>query len=485
MGVMLRFRPSTCLVLLSLVGWACSQPASEAPTFEIPAEVVPDWINPTDMEALFSDSDGCSVTVGDGVRILQVFEGTRAHGVLRAGDIITAVDGTPITSREALLAILEGRKPGDMLRIEGIRMGKPFSTEVELTLVPEDPERGIIGIFLETRLRVVQASDLPTPGADHPSGHPVVLDGAAYSYSPLTATWVRYPGVESVRAVALGSDLYAVAAGETPTLVRLGDGVAIPIDPGPVVFESGAGPIEVFVSGFETPLTSVGDLLLVAGTVSEGDFSTFAIHAVDPVEGSVAWTRPLGLSRSGLLLVAVEGYRSPSGDRAMVSLVEQDPATGGRRSAVLTYYLADEQGEGVIGPPGIDRFIPTAGVTGWYDENSLSYVAEFDGTGVAVWDLSSGDHTLLWPVAPEAASDLVTVVPVGDGRHLVQVRADDISLIDVFQPLPVRPIARGCRYTPMDMESGGLLPPMVAVEDAGGVEEAGEFALTILHSSSG
>ena len=473
-----------CLVVLSLVGWACSQPTVEPPPFEVPSEVVPDWINPTDMEALFPNTDGCFVAVGDGVRILQVFEGTKAHGALRAGDIITSVDGTPTNSREALLAILQGRKPGESLRIAGIRTGNPFSTDVELTPVPEDPDSGLIGVFPETRLRVVKPSDLPTTGSDDAVGHPVVLDGSVLGHSPLAATWVPYPEAVGARAVALGSELYAVAASATPALVNLVDGAVVPVDPGPVLFDNGAGPTEVFVSGFETPLTSVGELVLVAGTVSEGEFSSSAIHAVDPVEGTVAWTRPLGLSRSGLSLVATEGYRSPSGDRAIVALVEEDQATDDR-SAVLTYYLLDEQGEGEIGPPGIDRFIPTSGLAGWYDDDALAYVAQLDATGVAIWDLNSGDHTFLWPIPPEVAPDLVTVIPVGDGRHLVQVRSNDVSLIDVFQPVPVRPIARGCSFVPMDVGSGGLLPQMAPVKDAEQIDDVNEFVLTILHSSAG
>ena len=481
---MRRSLSATCLVLLALVGWACSQPGADAPAFEIPGEVVPDWINPADVQALFPDAEGCFVAVGDGVRILQVFEGSGAHDVLRAGDVITSVDGSPTSSREALLELLDGRKPGDSLHIAGSRSGNPLSVEVELTAVPEDPGRGIIGVFPETRLRVVKPSDLATTATSDAIDHPVVLDGSVFTYAPLTATWVSYPDLEGVRAVPLGADLYAVALGGTPALINLIDGSVVRVDPGPVMLETGADLVEVFASGFETPLTSVGGLVLVGGTVSGGDFSTFAIHAVDPVAGTVVWTRPLGLSQSGALLKAVDGYRSPDGDRALVSLVEEDPAADDR-SPVLTYYLVDEQGEGVMGPPGIDRFIPTAGVTGWYDDDSLAYVAELDESGVAIWNLTSGDHSFVWPVPAGAASDLVTVWPVGDGRHLVQVRSGDVSLIDVFQAAPVRPIARGCSFTPMSAGTAGLPPSVAALELGEEADEAAEFTLTILHSSAG
>ena len=481
---MRRFRALTCFLVLAVIGSACSAPAPEPSAFDLPAEIVPDWVNPTEMASLFPDAPGCFLAVGDGVRVLQVFEGTKAFGVLRAGDVITSVDGIPTNSREALLSHLTGMMPGDSLRVAGTRAGDPFSAEVQLTRVPEDPQRGIIGIVPETRLRAVRPGELPISAPPGPSGGPVVLDGGMHWHSPLAASWIRYRGVEGVRAAALESELYAVAAGVAPSVVRLADGVSIPIDPGPVPVESTAGPMEVLVSGFETALTSVGNLLLVGGTVTQGDFDTFAIHAVDPVEGSVAWTRPLGRSPSGQELIAVEGYRSPSGSRALVSLVEQDPETGDR-SAVLTYYLLDERGEGVVGPPGIDRFIPTSGVTGWFDDNSMVYVAELEGTGVAVWDLTTGDHNFIWPVPPGEESDLVTVTPVGDGRHLVQVRANDVSLVDVYQPLPVRSIARGCSYTPSGRASGAGLPLAVAGGEVLEVEEADDFVLTILHSSAG
>lgn len=459
---------AACLVFLAVAGGACAKSAPEAPQFEIPSEVVPDWINPTDAEALFPDIGGCYVTVGEGVRVLQVFEGTGAHGVLRAGDIITSVDGIPITSREALLMILEDRLAGESVRLRGTRAGNPISMEIELTPAPEGPERGIIGIFPETRLRVAQPSSLPSRSSAGPVGEPVMLDGALYSYSPLTARWAGYGEVAGILpAVGLGSELYAVSSGVTPALVRLGDEAAIPIDTEPALFDLSISLVGDFTNTMEAMLTSVGDLLVVAGWLSDGESGAYTINGVNPVDGTVAWTHPLGLSSSGLFLMPAGGYRSPSGDRAVVSLVEQDPATGSR-SEVLTYVLVDERGEGITGPPGIDRFIPTEGVTGWYDDDSLAYVFELGDPGVAVWNLASGDHARVWPVPPEAVSDLVTVIPVGDGRHLVQVRAGDVSLIDVLQPAPVRPIARGCRFSPMNTESvTGPLPAATSIQPAG------------------
>ena len=434
----------TILVGLALLAIACSQPATERRGFDVPAEVVADWINPTDVDALFPDGSGCLVVLGGGVRVLEVVEGSGAAGVLRPGDIIGSVDGTPTNSLEMLLGVLEDRAAGDVVQVEGTRSGAPLSFDIELSPVPGQPDRAVLGIISETRLDPTAPSDLRESDVADPSGWPVSLDGGVYVYEPLAGGWYSYPGKPAERMTILGTDLYAVATNETLSLERLGDGKPIPIDPGPVVYESGAGEIEVEASGFEAVLTSVGDLLLVAGEASAGVGNTaFAVHAVDPVEGTVVWTRPLGLSSEGNLLVAVDGYRSPSGDRALLTLAEHDPLSGSR-SGVWTYYLVDEAGDGEVGPEGINRFLPTSGVTGWFDEESLLYVADLDIPQIAKWILGTGDHTIIGSVAAEDAFDLVTVTPVGDGRHVVQVLSDEVSLLNIDRPDMARPISKGC-----------------------------------------
>ena len=89
------------------------------------------------------------------------------------------------------------------------------------------------------------------------------------------------------------------------------------------------------------------------------------------------------------------------------------------------------------------------------------YVADLDTPQIARWALDTGEHSVMRPVPVEEAFDLVTVVPVGDGQHVVQVRANDVSLINVDQPSSVRPISRGCRYAPIG-EAAGSQPASVA-----------------------
>ena len=464
------------LTALTLLAAACAQPGPERRPFDVPTEIVPDWVNPADAEGLFPADGGCLLAVGGGARVLEVLEDTvsgfsssqsartAAHGVLRAGDIVMSIDGSPTSSLEMLLRMLEGRPPGDVVEVEGTRLGVPFSTSVELSPVPGEPERAILGIIAETKLDPVPPSQLTASGVADPFSRLVTLDGWTYLHEPLAAAWSPYPGVPATRMAALGSELYAVAADGPLSLVRVATGELIPIDPGPVVFEGTRGPIEVVATGFETALTSVGNLVLVAGTVSLGaNTTTFALHAVDPVARLVVWSRPLGLSPSGNPLAAVDGYRSPSGSRALVTLVEHDLASNARYGA-LGYYLVDEQGEEEASLPGIKEFLTTSRVTGWYDEDSLLYVADFDTPQIVRWSLDTGDHSVIRPVAAEDAFDLVTVMPVGDGQHLVQIRATEVSLINVNQPESVRPISRGCRYEPIGESAN---PQMVSVPSAG------------------
>ena len=436
-------------VLLSGLA-ACSQPPPEPPAFEIPDEIVPDWVNTVDPDTIFSAQSGCQLAVGGGVRVLQVLEGTAAHGALRAGDVITSVDGAAVSSREMLLRELADRLVGSGVTIGGDRLGEPFSVNLVLTPVSSEPDRAVLGVIPETKLAAEPPSGLPAePGGADPFSRPVILDGRIYLHGPLAASWSPYPGAPADQVAALGPDLYAAAA-DPLSLVKVGGGGSISIDPGPVVLDRPGGRFEVMVSGFEGALTSVGDLVLAAGEVSTGtgDGGVSALIAVDPAERSVAWIRVLRLSRDDLPLAAVQGYRSPSGGQALITLVERGP-DGNARPGVWSYYLIDEQGEGVVGPPGVEDFYRNSGVNGWYDEQSILYLADFEIPQIILWDIETGEHTPLRPVDSEATADLSTVSPVGDGRHVVQIREREVSLIDVELPEPARPISRGCRHEPV------------------------------------
>ena len=91
--------------------------------------------------------------------------GPAANAGLKAGDVITAVDGKAVTDLQALRTILDGRKPGDVLRLTVRRDGA--DQQISLTL-GEDPQNagkayaGLrLGVVIEKRQENVQPQTNP------------------------------------------------------------------------------------------------------------------------------------------------------------------------------------------------------------------------------------------------------------------------------------------------------------------------------------
>ena len=78
-----------------------------------------------------------------GVYIVNIVEGSAADGVLKPGDIVTALDGKPVIRRDDLQNGLEDKVKGESLQIE-IKRGDEILTK-EITL-KEIPSKGRIGL---------------------------------------------------------------------------------------------------------------------------------------------------------------------------------------------------------------------------------------------------------------------------------------------------------------------------------------------------
>lgn len=93
-------------------------------------------------------------TTSEGVLIADVDETAPAVDVLRADDIITAVDGVTVSLPEDIGAALADKAPGDVISLELTRDDENLTTEVELTAREDDPDAPLIGISvaaLDTR----------------------------------------------------------------------------------------------------------------------------------------------------------------------------------------------------------------------------------------------------------------------------------------------------------------------------------------------
>jgi S1-C subfamily serine protease len=70
----------------------------------------------------------------NGVMILQTVEGSAAEAAgMQTGDVITAINGTPIANFDDLKAALKSKKPGDEVNVDYLRMGKKKSKTLVLT----------------------------------------------------------------------------------------------------------------------------------------------------------------------------------------------------------------------------------------------------------------------------------------------------------------------------------------------------------------
>jgi len=85
----------------------------------------------------------------EGVLVLSIIEGSGAESAgMMAGDIITDIDGAPITT-PLDFPLLE---PGQISDVNVIRDGQNISFAVPITPSPDDPERGLIGIMRDNSL---------------------------------------------------------------------------------------------------------------------------------------------------------------------------------------------------------------------------------------------------------------------------------------------------------------------------------------------
>jgi PDZ domain-containing protein len=83
-----------------------------------------------------------------------------ADKLLDPGDKLLKVDGAALSVVDDLTPILAKHKPGDTVKVDYERGGKPSSGEVELIAAPDAPERTIIGFYPSDTAKVNLPADV-------------------------------------------------------------------------------------------------------------------------------------------------------------------------------------------------------------------------------------------------------------------------------------------------------------------------------------
>jgi PDZ domain-containing protein len=86
---------------------------------------------------------------GDGALVVQVMPQSPADGLLKAGDVVTAVDGKPVNFDEQSVAAVHGHKPGDVITFTVTRDGQSQPVAVKAG----DDGKGVakVGVALQTK----------------------------------------------------------------------------------------------------------------------------------------------------------------------------------------------------------------------------------------------------------------------------------------------------------------------------------------------
>jgi len=101
------------------------------------------------------------------VAVVQTVPNTPAFSVLKAGDIITAVDGTPVTGESSLTSLITSRPAGTLLRLTVLRGGKTVPVQVRSK---ESDGHPIIGVMVQEQYKFpftvkISVGDIGGPSA--------------------------------------------------------------------------------------------------------------------------------------------------------------------------------------------------------------------------------------------------------------------------------------------------------------------------------
>ena len=124
------------------------------------------------------------------VDVAAVSDGSPAQGTLEPGDVLTSVDGTPVTSPVQLRRLLGDRPVGEPVRIGLRRGGTPRTVQLVTASSGETPPRPVIGV--ETDVEYPFTVDIALKEVGGPSAGLMFALGIIDKLGPEQLTGGRY-----------------------------------------------------------------------------------------------------------------------------------------------------------------------------------------------------------------------------------------------------------------------------------------------------
>ncbi len=85
---------------------------------------------------------------GEGVLVVSTVKGSPAEDVIKKGDVIIAINGTPILSQSDLFSFMENVTPNSFLNITLVRNGSTVTVPLTTVAHPSIRNRGFIGVVI-------------------------------------------------------------------------------------------------------------------------------------------------------------------------------------------------------------------------------------------------------------------------------------------------------------------------------------------------
>jgi hypothetical protein len=366
----------------------------------------------------------CGFLLGDGlgVSIEDVISGGAAEGKLEAGDLLVGLDGAGVSNAEQLRTALSDKAVGEEIAIDVIRSGEPMSVAVVLGANPDDPERPLLGVMIETSFERIEASTLEDEIEGGPLVRVVGMSSGMYVLNPVTAQW-------GALAAEVPAAPWTAAAGGVFTITDPDTEDAALLD----AVSNDRILFDVAEWQGSRVLGSLGDGVIVSAArpaPGQGQLFQVSILLVNVQSRNATW---IWLVDDPDIGVPVASFPSPDGTRVLL-------AGQGQEDEVIRYMILSSEATVIARPPQLTEAEGTIAV-GWFDDEQI-LLRDSQGA-LLLLDASTG---IVTPAQiPTVVGTISRAWAVGDGRHVLADTGSSLIRFEVGGTQEVRTLADRCQ----------------------------------------